>query len=122
MNTNHYPSLELCNELTELWFPDTESHDVEYTWDFDEWLLVKPTITELLNELPGVIHVDSWSEISYTHIFSIQCAWEMTSPSWEIDTIFNVQYSWLFSQYWTLLDALAKVWIYCKKNNHLPKK
>ena len=55
MNTLHYPDLQRCKKLTELWFPETESHEIEYEWNFEEGLLVKPSVMELLDELPEII-------------------------------------------------------------------
>lgn len=71
MNTSHYPSLELCERLTEAGFKETEFLYAECqiigntrnpmitnkAWSND-WIYFRcPSIAELLDEIPKSIHI-----------------------------------------------------------------
>lgn len=78
MNTNHYPSLELCKKLTEIGFPETEHTYAFCRWTEKDASLVRkeeaqewkcytevgkcPSVMEMLDVMP--YKIEKW-EISY---------------------------------------------------------
>jgi hypothetical protein len=111
MNTTHYPSLELCKRLTCNWFPETEKW--EYYPDIDTYL-EKPSIAELLDELPTSIK--EW----WKYLLGINWVWTDKRQ-------FNVRYETVYwsNKIWfqdeSLPNALTEMWLWLKENNYLPK-
>lgn len=122
MNSSHYPSLELCKKLTEEGFPEATSchfrrnnSDIyEHTfWPWDDESYVCPSVMELLDEMPKLIH--------YWWIHYLTINWEWTG-NW----YFNCRYK---PTYWegkmfhneAIPNALAEMWLWLKENNYLIK-
>ena len=133
LKSEHYPSLELCKRLTCRWFPETEKW--EYFTDIDTYL-EKPSIAELLDELPKVIEAYGWFALlsilyCYPNGEKVSIIYKFLSPV-KIPTIYTkddwTEYAKMDKnttlhclQEDTLPDALAEMWIWLKENNLLPK-
>ena len=123
MNASHYPSLELCKNLTEAGFPATEMYigeyrhtqlnkefevtirDSCYAWDYETFRNVWfcPSVMELLDAIPTELEYENGT-LSYL--------W-MSIDRW-------VWYNWFhIVDYWTLPNALAEMWLWLKENKYL---
>ena len=69
MNPLHYPSLELCKKLTEIWFPDTLLSNGSWWIDsipystYAKWetsRTVCPSVMEMLDVIPWWIETEDW--------------------------------------------------------------
>lgn len=113
MNNTHYPSLELCKELTEAWFSETEkwfySSSMEIARYIENHQCYKcPSVMELLDEMPWEIE----TEIPvFLNISMLRWATVSYDDNW------LKKWSVLFS--WTLPNALAEMWLWLKENNYL---
>lgn len=123
MNSIDYPYLDFCKKMTELWFIITERYTKEnnefYRYDqliseentkLPEWMFVRPSIAELLNELPKSLvrksKADTWT-------YSIYISHD--------DVEYTVSYQNIYFTQWTLPNALAEMWIWLKQNDYLTK-
>lgn len=109
MNTSHYPSLELCEKLTNIGFPKTEnririSDDDWYNFDEDFW--VCPSVMEMLDVMPQSVN---WWVLSIHKDPEIWvCMYDKPFEQAEI------------SSWDTLPNALAEMILWLKENNYLP--
>ena len=111
MKIEHYPSLELCRNLTEAGFPETEKF-MDYKWNiYSEWeiyhISVCPSIAELLDELPQYID---------KHCLTINAVGDGRSDV----EYFNFNDEDLMVTFcWTLTNALAEMWLWLIENSYL---
>lgn len=125
MNTSHYPSLELCKKLKELWFWTTEKrwfiHSLENPQEIQSVeynstiyshtskhspVFPCPSVIELLNKIPDNI-ID-------------ECRQKKNLEMWKKFVAYSR--NWLATKMidWTLPNALAEMWLWLKENNYLP--
>ena len=103
MNTNHYPSLELCKKLTEIWFPTTFKHIWDSLWtviwclEVPEWMYVCPSVMEMLDVMPNRVEIKHWGIEWYV---------TLADSEW-----------WFFDE--SLPDAIAEMYIWLHENNYL---
>lgn len=119
MNTNHYPSVWLCVQLTKIWFPKTEkSYSTEDNINFIIWesgSIVCPNIMEMLDVMPDFpkrdnlewfIDIDFKNGISSITITYSHESWPITFSDTPI-------------YYWTLTDWIASMILWLHENNYL---
>ena len=116
MNPSHYPKLELCKKLTELYFPNKKSYLVlnsdeqETVNEWFEWLTVYPSVSELLDEMPEEIET----------IIPVFLSIEKRVDKYIVSYSDNGIEKWNKYFFWDSLgDALAEMWIWLKENNYL---
>ena len=117
-NPLHYPSLENCKRLTEMWFPYTEQYwssnllEVykisEWFWFSYDWEYVCPSIAELLDEMPKRITVDK-------KFFYLEIRGDMVVYCWFTGQDANFTKVTIYP----LPNALAETWIWLKENNYI---
>ena len=118
MNTSHYPSLGLCNKLTEAGFPTTELWIQWNCWNWSHKYyrnkrtdFVCPSVMELLDEMPDYIIDDR-----YTLSINYMLMWEIWyTPIYGEDKLLK-HFEWDI-----LVNALAEMWLWLKENNYLTK-
>ena len=140
MNPLHYPSLELCKKLTEEGFPNTEKcwarslkwDDTKKTFPYElssrptPWgYYVAASVMELLDELPCMISWENkylserYPEKDIGYILFMQKYYHCYRVSY-----FN-KFFWDYKHYIdskNYADSLAKMWLWLKENDLLPKK
>ena len=106
MNPLHFPSLELCKKLTEVWFPETKHYVSDsMKTSLHAWQYVYPTIMEMIDIIPR----GRWIEILQDGWFVVKQSY---TDEWdESECIEN-----------ELPNALAKQILWLKENNYLPTK
>jgi len=123
MNPPHYPSLELCNKLTEIGFPETEKW---YLWGWNDFNIIKnrewflhwvssflcPSVMEMLDVIPKRIKEDE-------KIYRLEIA---ENGMWfyvkYIEHSMNPGKS-LWHHNWTIPNALAEMILWLHENNHI---
>ena len=116
MNTNHYPSLELCKKLTEVGFPPTEI-DLKSNWEeCIEWTMwrpkyVYPSVLEMLD----VIYIPLHHRISIDKMLDID-DWVWYNVSFYSSEHFNDLLKWF---QWTLPNAIAEMILWLHENNFI---
>jgi len=115
MNPPHYPSLELCNKLTEIGFPETEKW---YLWGWNDFNIIKnrewflhwvssflcPSVMEMLDVMP-------WKISRWENMLSARLIIEKSEVSYEFLHKVNVAI-WV-------PEALAEMILWLYENNHL---
>ena len=113
MNSQHYPSLELCKKLTEIWFPTTFQHIGDSGWtviwcgEIPEWMFVSPSVMEMLDVIPWEIKEHYLSIVKQMNGQYDICYQELF-VSWE-----------LHNTEWTLPNALAQMILWLHENKYI---
>lgn len=114
MKTEHFPSLDLCKNLTKIGFPTTFQHRWEkdstviWCWEIPEWFYVSPSVMEMLDVIPErhkwwflVMFKDNvWYREDW--IFCVEEDWWMLEWGWE-----------------RLPNALAEMILWLHENNYI---
>lgn len=140
MNTNHYPSLDLCKKLTEAGFPETDQIQVRSVWRYvtwpnaGQWFEFKiqrrprpwdpvtcdckeeyycPSVMELLDKMP--------KDYSDTFVSSFKITIDMRNEEqWATISVTKNGATNYEEFTWTFPNALASMWLWLKENNYLP--
>lgn len=114
-------SLEQAKMLKDLW-RKKECHFVEEVREDIDWVDVikedyrMPTAQEIIDELPTVIEV--W-RIAYMLTMTKKSALYLDVDIWDN---FHTRATIIVFDWETLADALADLWVRCKKNGYLTSK
>lgn len=86
MNPSHYPSLELCKKLKEIWFPEGEKY-YDSGWEYGECFTVYPSVMEMLDVIPKEytfeLYSTYWNENDY---------WTPDNPyDWELNPLYKLR-------------------------------
>lgn len=122
MKTEHFPSLDLCKKLTEIWFPETHYlylADWTYVRDWFIWTTdeknlwfnaVCPSVMEMLDEIP--------IEIKKDDIWYMLVVWGNWCVQYYPDN-FNSFHIPLADFRWNIPNALAEMILWLHKNNYI---
>ena len=117
MNTSHYPSLELCKELTDIGFPEpTEKYYVR-DWIVDkEWMkenwpcdcAICPSVMEMLDVMPENSKFELYNQ--WDNEWTV--TWYYTDD--EEQKHIQIEY-----RIWTIPNALAEMILWLHENNFI---
>lgn len=98
-NPLHYPDLERCKKLKEIWYPLREAESPFANWE-------RPSVMEMLDVIPEEINEYS--------------LWIRKQYNWDYDVCFSdpmgdEMYDW----FWTLPNALADLILWLVENGYL---
>lgn len=117
MKNNHYPSLDLCKKLTDIWFPRTEKYynpkreSIEYFkwWLLGNWEYWCPSVMEMLDEIPWEIKWD-WATIVKN------AYWYYVWFDWVYASLWRANNNW---QVKSLPNALAEMVLWLHETNYI---
>lgn len=131
INSKYYPSTELCNKLTSIWFPNTEKNISHYEWSISweqmeknkltgveykdietlviTWVL--PSVMEMLEYVPAEIKMEKFWEC----YLKMQKDAVYYTTSYDYDSDYWVKE--IFSD--TLPNAMAEMVIWLYENNFI---
>lgn len=119
MNASHYPSIKLCQELTEIGFPKTEFSVNSIPWMLfnsnnttkKEWMSYCPSVMEILD------NINLWS--CYELIIKKQYDDDYDSWYCHIVEFKYIEGCTMKSFKWNLPDSLSNMYIWLFKSRYI---